>query len=226
MKAKERALVLALMTAAIFFAFDGPSIVAKPGPALRGARLKSQGPEPSMHTLQEIYAKLNELIRAPVVQTGQEVARIPGDDGDLRKGLEWPDPRFTDNGNGTVTDNLTGLVWDKNADRHGDMLWAEACSACAALADNQADLTDGSRPGDWRLPNVREMLSLIDYSQFRFALPQGHPFIIVESATHWTSTTTSDQPDAAYKMNTIRGRVHRNFKDGQYGAWCIRDKTP
>jgi hypothetical protein len=34
-----------------------------------------------------------------------------GQDGDLEKGVAWPDPRFTDNGDGTVTDNLTGLVW-------------------------------------------------------------------------------------------------------------------
>ncbi len=32
------------------------------------------------------------------------------------KGIAWPAPRFTDNMNGTVVDNLTGLVWLKNAD--------------------------------------------------------------------------------------------------------------
>ena len=36
------------------------------------------------------------------------------DDGLLRAGIEWPAPRFTDNGDGTVTDSLTGLMWLKD----------------------------------------------------------------------------------------------------------------
>ena len=36
-----------------------------------------------------------------------------------QKGVAWPNPRFTDNGNGTVTDNLTGLIWLKNANCFG-----------------------------------------------------------------------------------------------------------
>ncbi len=43
-----------------------------------------------------------------VVKTGQTTSYRTGDDGDLEKGVAWPDTRFTDNGNGTVTDNLTG----------------------------------------------------------------------------------------------------------------------
>jgi hypothetical protein len=38
-----------------------------------------------------------------------------GQDGDVRAGLSRPDPRFTDNGNGTATDNLTGLTWTRDA---------------------------------------------------------------------------------------------------------------
>ena len=38
-----------------------------------------------------------------------------GEDGEHQKGVAWPNPRFTDNGDGTVTDNLTGLIWLKDA---------------------------------------------------------------------------------------------------------------
>jgi len=38
-----------------------------------------------------------------------------GQDGDIRAGVAWPVPRFMDNGDGTVTDNLTGLIWTQNA---------------------------------------------------------------------------------------------------------------
>ena len=46
-------------------------------------------------------------------------AEIPcaetGQDGDIQAGVPWPEPRFTDNGDGTMMDNLTGLMWTKNA---------------------------------------------------------------------------------------------------------------
>ena len=44
-------------------------------------------------------------------KTGQTTSYAAGDDGALQKGVASPNPRFTDNGNGTVTDNLTGLIW-------------------------------------------------------------------------------------------------------------------
>ena len=52
---------------------------------------------------------------APVPKTGQTTSYAEGDDGDWEKGIASPDPRFTDNEDGTVTDNLTGLIWLKNA---------------------------------------------------------------------------------------------------------------
>ena len=53
--------------------------------------------------------------KALVPKTGQTTSYDTGDDGEYQKGFEWPVPRFTDNENGTVTDNLTGLIWLKNA---------------------------------------------------------------------------------------------------------------
>ncbi|MGC9023085.1 MAG: hypothetical protein ACP5J5_08205, partial [Dissulfurimicrobium sp.] len=48
-------------------------------------------------------------------RTGQTQSYGARDDGALQMGATLPTPRFTDNGNGTVTDNLTGLIWLKNA---------------------------------------------------------------------------------------------------------------
>jgi hypothetical protein len=66
---------------------------------------------------------------APVPKTGQTTCwdehgepincEGTGQDGELQKGVPWPDPRFTDNADGTVTDNLTGLIWLRNADCFG-----------------------------------------------------------------------------------------------------------
>jgi len=46
-----------------------------------------------------------------VPSTGQQISYVPGDDASLHKGVVWPETRFSDNQNGTVTDHLTGLVW-------------------------------------------------------------------------------------------------------------------
>ncbi|KJU86166.1 secreted protein containing DUF1566, partial [Candidatus Magnetobacterium bavaricum] len=48
-------------------------------------------------------------------KTGQTSTYATGDDGAIEGGVAWPSPRFTDNGNQTVTDNLTGLMWTKDA---------------------------------------------------------------------------------------------------------------
>ena len=61
-----------------------------------------------------------------VEKTGQTTLYATGDDGDLEKGVTWPNPRFTNNGNGTVTDNLTGLIWLRNANAFSTRTWEHA----------------------------------------------------------------------------------------------------
>jgi hypothetical protein len=132
-------------------------------------------------------------------------------------GVRWPDPRFTDNGDGTVTDHLTELIWLKNADCFGDDLqltWGRALRGANDLADGDCGLSDGSVPGDWRLPNLREFLSLIDYSQKAPALPTTHPFSDVPAdAWYWTSTYHMRGP---WPMRQMVWRVTLSY--GETGA--------
>ena len=100
-----------------------------------------------------------------------------GQDGDIQAGVPWPTPRFIDNGDGTVTDNLTGLVWLKNANPFGFRTWEQALTVCNSLASGSYGLTDGSAAGDWRLPNIKEIESLVDYGHVGPCLPAGHPFV-------------------------------------------------
>jgi hypothetical protein len=72
-----------------------------------------------------------------------------GQDGDVQAGVAWPIPRFTDRGNGTVRDNLTGLIWLKNGtcDALSPRLnllntWQEALDAANALASGESGLTE------------------------------------------------------------------------------------
>lgn len=161
---------------------------------------------------------------SPVAKTGQTDSFATGDDGDLEKGIAWPDPRFTDNGDGTVTDNLTGLIRDRNANRFGIRTWDEALSACNSLAaSDNSDLNDGSVAGDWRMANIKELLSLIDFSQSGPALPSGHPFIDVQGTNYWSSTTSANWQDGAWFLDFFDGVVASDSKAGSLGyVWCVR----
>jgi hypothetical protein len=161
---------------------------------------------------------------ASVPRTGQEYAQAFGDDGDLQMGVDWPIPRFTDNSNGTVTDNLTGLIWLKNANCWGTQSWANALTDASGLANGNCGLTDGSVAGDWRLPNVREQQSLIDYGQTSPALPNGHPFTGVQtSSPYWTSTTYDGLYADAWAVDFFLGSVSRQGKAWTTSVWPVRD---
>jgi Protein of unknown function (DUF1566) len=114
-----------------------------------------------------------------------------GQDGELQAGLALPAPRFVDAGDGTVVDRATGRVWLRDGDCSGDLTWSAALAFVAALADPQCGLADASTVGDWRLPNVNELLSLVSYGAVGPALPAGHPFLGlgVGSEAFWSSTS-------------------------------------
>ena len=85
-------------------------------------------------------------------------------------GASWPSVRFSDNGDGTFIDNLTGLVWLTDGfclKVYGGttiVTFQNALDAVANLADGQCGLSDGSVKGSWRIPNVNEASSLYDYA--------------------------------------------------------------
>jgi hypothetical protein len=134
----------------------------------------------------------------------------------------WPNPRFTDNGNGTVTDNLTGLIWLKNANVFGARTWATALTDCATLNTGEGGVSDGSQQGDWRLPNVRELQSLVDYGRTGPSLPSGHPFIGIQTGTacYWSSTMI--YPGAAWSVGMNYGGVYDNYMTLTFYVWPVR----
>lgn len=134
-------------------------------------------------------------------------------DGDLQKGLQLPTPRFTDNNDGTVTDNLTGLIWLKNAKCFPLQLWADALGNAKALKSGLCGLTDGSASGDWRLPNILELDSLVDISNIVPALPTGHPFTNMQSTGYWSSTTNAFHITRARYVYFRNGAVNGAAKD-------------
>jgi len=197
----------------------------------------SSGPTTgTMHTLDETYNLVGQ--RAPVPRTGQ-TPTLPlnpasaGSDGALQKGVAWPNPRFTDNNNGSVTDNLTGLIWLKNANCFGTKTWAVALADANNLANGNCGLIDGSTAGQWRMPNVRELHSLIDYAWGLPALSNaagtgrwtpGNPFIGVQSDFYWSSTMVQLGPGfGVWVVSLVDGAMrYGNETVNTYYVWPVR----
>ena len=115
--------------------------------------------------------------------------------GELLLDKPIPTSRFMDNEDGTVTDNLTRLTWLKNANCFGMVNWEDAMLAVKSLKDGDCSpdptliLSDGSSAGDWRLPTMGELCTLIDFSRRNPALPKGHMFSVIPTGYHWSATT-------------------------------------
>jgi hypothetical protein len=170
-------------------------------------------------------------------KSGQTIAYAPGDDGSLQKGRDWsPFDRFTDNKNGTVTDTLTGLTWLRNANcrdtsggiskEDGYLTWVEALIWSKNLASYTCGLQDGSVAGDWRLPNVKELESLISLAEHDPSLPKGptggYPFEYVQSDNYWSSTTDAKYMDSANYVNMYYGETYLFNKGGYLYVWPVR----
>ena len=147
-----------------------------------------------------------------------------GQDGELQAGRAFPDPRFTDNGDGTVTDNMTNLVWLKNGNPFGFRLWEEAFVLCNSLSSGEAGLSDNSKPGDWRLPNIREIESLVDYNEAGPCLPKGNPFENVRPSSYWTSTSVEAAPTEAMFIILGVGPSIFESKEHPFFVWPVRSK--
>jgi len=145
-----------------------------------------------------------------------------GQDGDLEKGVAWPDSRFITGTTGVVTDTLTGLIWLENANCFDTSTWTQALTDANTLNSGECGLTDGSAEGDWRLPNVRELQSLIDYGEDDPALPDGHPFTGVQSHYYWSSTTFANGPVSAWYVHLFYGTVRNGTKSGTLYVWPVR----
>ncbi len=164
-------------------------------------------------------------------KTGQTTSYATGDDGDIERGVEWPNPRFTDNLDGTVTDNLTGLIWLKHANCFALESWNGALEECNELSSGSCGLTDGSVIGDWRLPQRFELESLCDMAYYLPALPDtegtgqylaGNPFTFVKYYRYWSSTTRADSRDHAFYVDMEYGYVGGDSKGSNYFVWPVR----
>ena len=162
---------------------------------------------------------------APVPRTGQSHSYNPRDDGHYQRGVVWPHPRFANNGDGTVTDNLTGLIWLRDANCslfNAPRTWYDSINIIIPqLEDGFCQLTDGSSPCDWRLPNRSELLSLHHMGNHP-PLPSEHPFTNVVDDNYWSSTTWRISDGTAWYVDMDDGIVHILSKSEARYIWPVR----
>jgi hypothetical protein len=140
-------------------------------------------------------------------KTGVTIVNRAGDDGTYQKGYPKSGARFTDNGDGTITDMATGLMWVKDGTGVGcnngvSTLWDNAIDFCNNL--NFAGHTD------WRLPNVRELASIAVYGREQPAIDP--LFTHTDNVFHWTSTSYIGDNGNAWYVNFIFGWVYIGTK--------------
>jgi len=129
--------------------------------------------------------------------------------------------KFVVLGTGEVLDTTTSLRWqqtpgapgDTNCDNVMRCEWQEAVNYCAALG------------GGYRLAEVKELISLVDYSETIPATalntPNG-PFSNVQSSTYWSASTVANNPARAWVVLFSLGNVFIGDKDFNRHAWCVR----
>ncbi len=151
----------------------------------------------------------------------EDGAEIPcenaGQDASFLVGTTWPEPRFEVR-NDAVVDQLTGLIWCRNANvAEFPLTWQEALDYMASMNREQ-------RFGecDWRLPNRRELRSLLSLQTKLPALPERHPFINVFNGWYWTSTTAAISPAHAWYVALDGARMFYGGKDQSFMLWPVR----
>ena len=187
---------------------------------------------------------------APVHATGESSST----------GVAWPNPRFTinttaDNNSdgdcddegetcaGTVTDNLTGLIWLADANctalpgvygTTGKADWSTAKTAASGLTGGTCGLATEFKVDDWRLPSVNELQSLAHYGFYDPAVPNtagtakwttdGQPFSGVQSGKYWTATTHAFSTTYAWIVDLKDGSVNAYGKTFAYYVWPVRGR--
>jgi len=140
-----------------------------------------------------------------------------GQDGEMRRGVKWPSPRFEIRGD-VVFDRLAGLMWTRDAGvGQYPQTWREAFDFIAEMNREKAF---GYR--DWRLPERRELFSLVSHDRINPAVPRGAPFKNVFPGYYWTATTCSRLRDQAWHIHLGGGRLQRGMKHGFYLVWPVR----
>lgn len=157
-----------------------------------------------------------------------------GQDGEFQTGAAWPQPRFIANPDTTITDAVTGLAWAPSGNVlaardpkwekmgttfNGAVSWQHALDYVAKLNAERYLGHD-----DWRLPNFKELASLLNYGEADSAAwlnAQG--FTSAQGIDYyWSSTSFGTNAIFAWVVDLTFGYVHRLKKTQSHFVWPVR----
>jgi hypothetical protein len=125
------------------------------------------------------------------------------------------------NGDGTVTDRTTGLLWQQKDG--GEMTWERAQEYCSSL-------TLGGKTG-WRLPTNHELFSILDHNNPKPAVDSA--FTKTDAEYWWTSETRADDPSRVWSVNAGGGTGPHPKRETisaggskRYHARCVLGPAP
>jgi hypothetical protein len=136
---------------------------------------------------------------------------------------------YTDHGNGTITDNVTNLLWQKCTLG----LSGSNCATGTAALYLQYDSSNAcaSLGTGWRVPTIYELRTIVDYGLTTLLVPHTSNYIPAINATYfpatqanvyWSSTAYSYQPNEAWYVNFTDGATLHNYMGTTYYVRCVK----
>ncbi|MES0328561.1 MAG: DUF1566 domain-containing protein [Gammaproteobacteria bacterium] len=179
----------------------------------------TNGPVPDTGQLACYYDAIIDLLNYPEAYTCLDPGSAWGPDG--QDGYYVIQPMsFTDNSDGTILDNVTGLTWQKctlgetasdcSGGANVEYTWSEATTQCANLNLNGTG---------WRLPNVIELTQLANFYK-TFAI--NTTVFSTTGFPYWSSTEHANQPWAWYVNYINGGNVWAMNQTEYYSVRCVR----
>lgn len=217
--------------------------------AAGGAGLPGPSCEADLAACEGELAACESPLSAHLLRTGQVTSYGTGSDGDLQKGVA---PAYVDNGDGTVSDTKTGLVWEKKSDdgsiHDKDDVYTLGLTIPLYTLNGTAVTTflatlngGGGFAGhtDWRLPNLTELESLRNLQNVNPAVAavfntncgansSGNSGCTVTTCScttpdiHWSSSTYVGAPELAWGVSFGDGSVDSDYKDVEYYVRAVR----
>jgi uncharacterized protein DUF1566 len=166
------------------------------------------------------------------------------DDGVVQAGASLS---YTDNGDGTITDNNTGLMWEKKSDDGGlhdkdNAYYWSGNGTQETIWDWLENVNAEGGTGfagyhDWRVPNVRELLSIVNYQNTPVAVSAAFNGNCAEGTTvltgsctvltsYGSSTTWARSTGMAWAVDFTHGEVLAHDKTSAFRVRAVRGGTP
>lgn len=119
---------------------------------------------------------------------------------------------FSDNANGTITDTTTELVWQQTSDS-STRTWQQSLDYC-----NDLSLAGQN---DWRLPNIKELESIVDVTAVAPTINIGY-FPATNASSYWSSTSYGDSTGKAWHVGFDYGGIYYRDKEFSHYVRCVQ----